>query len=242
MGKHLPNAPITEALLDIQVELPPDITIESLRDVHDRIREQYPTRRERIDFQARFDPGARSVSMEAVRNTGFFCRSADERQVMQARIDGFAFSRLPPYDRWEGLRDEAKKLWQVYSEVAQPLRITRLALRYINRLELPQRARLEDYVTTFPKLSEAYPQDVSGLFMRVVTDRGLDRVIISEALEEQSADQHRMPLILDIDAFRTVDMPIQAEANAWTVLEELRVLKNDVFFGSITARAEALFQ
>jgi uncharacterized protein (TIGR04255 family) len=78
--------------------------------------------------------------------------------------------------------------------------------------------------------------------MRVVTERGLDRVVISEALEEQAVDEQRVPLILDIDAFRTVDILIQAEASAWRVLEELRTLKNDIFFGSITARAEALFQ
>jgi uncharacterized protein (TIGR04255 family) len=242
MEKQLQNAPITEALLDIRVELPLDTTLQSLERVHDRINKEYPVRRERIDFTARFDTNARSVSMQELRNTGFFFWSTDERQAMQARLDGFALSRLKPYDSWGRLRDEARKLWNVYVQTAEPLRITRVALRYINRLELPQPVQFEDYLRTFPHLSEACPQIVSGLFMRVATERGPDRVIISEAIEEQSTEAHRVPIILDIDASRIVDIPIAAEEDAWSALEELRKLKNEVFFGSITERAEALFQ
>ena len=41
---------------------------------------------------------------------GYIFASSDERQIFQARLDGFSFSRLAPYDRWETFRDEARRL------------------------------------------------------------------------------------------------------------------------------------
>ena len=63
---------------------------------------------------------------------GYLFTSVDGRQVVQARLDGFTFSRLKPYDKWESLRDEARELWQHYVQIASPETVTRVALRYIN--------------------------------------------------------------------------------------------------------------
>ncbi len=44
----LANAPITEALIDIEVELPPEIDLKRLRDFHSGLEERFPKIDERV--------------------------------------------------------------------------------------------------------------------------------------------------------------------------------------------------
>ena len=41
---------------------------------------------------------------------GYVFTSADGKQVVQYRLDGFTFSRLRPYTRWEEVFAEAQKV------------------------------------------------------------------------------------------------------------------------------------
>jgi uncharacterized protein (TIGR04255 family) len=244
-GKHLQNAPIIEAALDIRVRIPENVTIETLQKLHDRVRDRYPEQSKRMDVEAHIRSQAPFETIEEAsfqaKSIGFFFWSADKKQAIQARLDGFTFSRLKDYENWESLREEASNLWRVYVDVVQPVSIQRVALRYINRMEFPLPCDFDDYLNTFPRLGSACPQTISGLFLRLVTQHGLGTVVISEAIDEKRVTESKVPVILDIDAFRTVNFPISEDVQAWSILEELRNLKNDVFFSSITPKAEALF-
>lgn len=66
---------------------------------------------------------------------GFQFWDAEKVRVFQARLDGFTYSRLAPYDCWEDLCGEARRLWRQYREFAKPERVSRIAVRYINRLD-----------------------------------------------------------------------------------------------------------
>ncbi len=238
--RHLPNAPITEALLDLRVELPGGRTVEDLDSFHGLIKDRYPTCEPRIQFQAQLNPVA-GVTREERTRLGSLCWTSDRLMGVQARVDGFTMSRLKPYEDWEQIRDEARRLWATYVEVASPTRITRVAVRYINRMELPRPVEFEQYLTTFPKLGDGCPQSISGLLMRVLVAHERGSAWITEAIDEQGITESAVPVILDIDAFREVDLPIEDADGAWAALEELHRLKNDVFFGSLTEEAVGLF-
>jgi uncharacterized protein (TIGR04255 family) len=46
---HYENAPITEALIDIRVELPASVTgLQVLESVYDRVKESYPGKKKRV--------------------------------------------------------------------------------------------------------------------------------------------------------------------------------------------------
>jgi uncharacterized protein (TIGR04255 family) len=243
--KHLRNAPIIEAVLDIRVQPSPDVTIPILQSLHERVRDQYPEVSGRMEIEARVQSQAPFETIDEAsvqaKQVGFFFWARDKRQAMQARLDGFSFSRLRPYQEWELLRDEAMKLWVAYSEIARPTGLTRIALRYINRIEVPLSGDFDDYLNTFARLGKDCPQTISELFMRVVTHHSLGTVVLSEAIDKNGATDSFVPVILDIDAFRSVSLPIAAKDEMWSILEELRSLKNDVFFSSITPKTEALY-
>ena len=163
--ERFPNAPITEALLDLRVELPSHIDLAQLATFQDAIRDRYPDRRERLLVQSHFEieQGAVIAHPSTGGLYGYLFTSPDRRQVVQARLNGFTFSRLKPYRTWESLRDEARELWQHYMQIASPQGITRVALRYINRIEIPLPMRdFKDYILTTPEIAPGLPQELAN--------------------------------------------------------------------------------
>ena len=101
--RHYPKAPITEALIDIRARLPESVRLSDLEALHEMIREDYPEKLDRNLAEGRFEVGTHVSASARQRRLGFLFKSADEKQVFQARLDGFTMSRLAPYERWEDL-------------------------------------------------------------------------------------------------------------------------------------------
>ena len=241
---HFENAPITEALIDIRVKMREDLTVEQLESIYNSISGQYPDKKARHKWEDKFEfkKGEPPVSLGAETIDGYIFTSTDQKQIFQARLDGFTFSRLMPYETWEQLRDEAYKLWQKYREVTSP-EITRVALRYINKMEIPLSGKdFSEYLKASPIIPEALPQGVSSFLTRVVIhEPSIDAAaIITQALE-QVVNPNFIPIILDIDVFRQKSEGI-SEVDAWKILEKLRHFKNKIFFESITEKTKEIFQ
>ncbi|MBI4589263.1 MAG: TIGR04255 family protein [Candidatus Rokubacteria bacterium] len=100
---RFPNAPITEALLDVRIKLPSFVDLSRLATFQDAVEDRYPQRRERSSWQAGFQikDGSVEVMRPSGRPDGYLFTSADGRQMVQARLDGFTFNRLKPYDKWK---------------------------------------------------------------------------------------------------------------------------------------------
>jgi uncharacterized protein (TIGR04255 family) len=150
---------------------------------------------------------------------------------------------LKPYDKWETLRDEARELWQHYVQIASPESVTRVALRYINRIEIPLPIRdFKDYILTTPEIAPDLPQGLGSFFMRlVIPDPKAQAVaVVTQTVESVDESSNRLPLIFDIDVFRMAAFGVQDEA-LWEMCEQLHDLKNEIFFKSITPKAKELF-
>ncbi|NOT95989.1 MAG: TIGR04255 family protein, partial [Nitrospira sp.] len=154
------------------------------------------------------------------------------------------FSRLKPYDKWTTLRDEAQELWQHYVRIASPQTVTRVALRYINRIEIPLPMRdFKDYILTTPETAPDLPQGLDNFFMRLVIPdpKGQAVAIVTETVEPIDELSNRLPLIFDIDVFRAGAFNVQ-DNSMWETFESLHDLKNDIFFKSLTPKAKELFR
>lgn len=240
------NAPIKEALLDVRVELPNDVDLKKLEMFHGFVKERFPERQERKFIKAEIKLQPENVLGQfpaSSRTVGFLFRSPSEKKIVQARLDGFTFNKLKPYESWELFRSEAKNLWEFYLQVANPLRITRIALRYINRIDVPLPLKtFKEYILTTPEIAPSLPQALGHFFMRLVIPNPEIQAIatIIETMENP-VDNQRLPLILDIDVWReTIYETNQSEM--WNDFEQLRVFKNDIFFNSITEKTKELFR
>lgn len=233
----LTKAPIKEAVLDIRVKLSPNFDVKKIDSIYQEIKELYPKRREQKLSQLQFEKKPDAESMKS-RTTihGFHYLSDDEKRIFQARLDGFTFNRLSSYTTWEDLKEEAYRLWLLYKRITSPELITRVALRYINNLGIPMPMKeFGDYLKAPPTVPEALPQGVTSFLTRInVYDPRLDaNAIITQALEPTAGEPVSLPVILDIDVFRNQSIGIEEET-AWKLLDELRHLKNTIFFESIT--------
>ena len=245
---HLSNAPIIEAALDILVDLPAGTRLAELTAVHRDIRERYPNRRTRKRIEGTVDVKAEGqvrVTTPPVTEDGYLFQSRDGTRIVQARLDGFSFNQLKPYGTWEALRDEAKEHWARYVDIAHPESVKRIALRYINRIELPLPiTEFRDYIRIAPDIPPGVPQAVQNFFIRLeIPYPNGALAIVTEALQPtadpKTAD--RLPLIFDIDVIREESFS-PPFTEIWEKFEELRRMKNDIFFNTITPLAEVLFR
>ena len=232
---HLSKAPINEALVDIRVQVPPGIDIQRLENFHSQLSSDYPQSKKRHKWEGRVEfkedgtPTTQSIDII----DGYLFTSQDNLQVVQFRLDGFTFSRLKPYETWERLRDESKRLWDLYKTI-EPTAITRIAVRYINVFDVPLPVNIKDYFTMPPGIPDVQDMSFSpaSFLSRVVLKEPSDiSCVITQALDRpQNAVAAR--LILDIDVFKRADL--DKNVDIWGALEGLRRIKNEVFFRSIT--------
>lgn len=244
--RHLTRAPITEALIDVRVTAKGDLTFEELHRSVSAVEFGYfikgPIAQGHFGFTIPVD-GQPAESTVASSQIGLRLHSHDERYVAQFRLSGLTLSRLAPYEDWEKMVDEAKRVWAVYTKCLAPVRVKRIAARYINNLNLPLKSG-ESYQTYIHKLvdvPEDAPQAVTSFFQRfqLVDTDSLARVNLTLALDEIQIGQYS-PVILDIDAFNDVDFAPMDE-KMWETLGEMRDLKNKIFFSVITEHAAELY-
>ena len=239
------NAPITEALLDIRARPPSGVDLARLATFQDAVKDLYPARRERFSWQGGFQvkPGETpEVFPPSGGPDGYLFTSKDGKQIVQARLDGFTFNRLKPYDKWESFRDEAKKQWERYQEIAVPEVVSRVALRYINRIEVPLPMKdFREYILTTPEIAPKLPQGLAGFFMRLVIPDERSRAVAIITLTMEDPQEQVLPLIFDIDVFREAPFDVHGE-EMWEALGQLRDYKNEIFFNSVTDKTRELFK
>lgn len=239
----LAKAPITEALIDIRIRVRDDLKIDQLYSICESISKEYPNKKERYQLEEKleFKKGETPISTAAEIVDGYLFISADEKQIFQARLDGFTFNRLKPYETWERFRDEAYRLWHKYKEVTSP-EIIRVALRYINKMELPLPITdFSDYLTAAPIVPAGLPQGVTSFLSRVfIHEPEISATGIITQAFERIINPDIIPIILDIDVFKEKPEGM-SEEEAWQIFEKLRNFKNKIFFKSITEKAKELF-
>jgi uncharacterized protein (TIGR04255 family) len=161
-SRHYSRSPVAEAIIDFQVELPEGVGLADLERCQDAA---YPLKKALADSAGQIKLVKDELTSPAV---GFLFISADQKQLFQAHLKGCTMHRLAPYAGWEPFRDEARRLWNTYRQTARPLRVARVALRYVNRLNLPLPvAELKDYLRTSPEVSPDLPQELAGFFMQL---------------------------------------------------------------------------
>lgn len=248
--RHLDNAPITEAIIDLRVRLPSKFQVKEFSQLRDVLRERYPDFKERRLITGGFGIKAGKPVMQPPEDKGidgYVLRSTDSKQVAQFSREGFTFSRLKPYTDWKDVLAEAKSAWKVYEAGASPELVTRIAVRYINHLSIPLSLPspidyFARYLTAPPNIPGTLRQAVSHFLTRVVVhDIELGTTAnITQALQK-SSQPDQVTIILDIDVFEQKETGFD-EGDIWPRFEQLRDVKNRAFFDSITEETARLYE
>jgi uncharacterized protein (TIGR04255 family) len=242
------KAPIIEAVLDIECDMPPGREIATLEQpAFERLRDHYPKLRTVLVQMHQIEAQGENPPKMSVRHAiqGFQFLHQDEKQLVQVRAQGFSFNRLAPYTSLDDYLPEIERTWRLFISIAAPVQIRTVRLRYINRILLPMpnsRVELEDYLKIGPRLPDEDRLTFTGFLNQhtaVEKDTGNQ---INIVLTTQPPEDQMLPLIFDI----TVAGSGTAEVENWTWLlaqiQALRALKNRVFRNTLTEQCLNLFQ
>ncbi len=245
--RHLKNAPITEAIIDFRTKLPPTFEIKNLMSLlKEDLSDNFPKIEEQRFIKGGFDikkgkPVAAMPEDHGIH--GYLLRPEDDKKVVQFRIDGFTYSQLKPYTYWKEFFSEAKELWKLYVDKAQPESVTRIAVRYINHIDLPLPITdLSKYLTAPPNVPKELPGSISRFLSKVVIyNSEIDiSTNITQALEKSTKPNY-ITIILDIDAYKQGEFDSN-NGDIWPIFEKLHDIKNQIFFNSITEETARLFE
>lgn len=241
---HYKNAPITEAIIDIKVQLPSGFDPGEMQELGKLVSSDYPRAEKRTLSHATVVFGSEASTNVQQTELGSAFFDAANKQVVQFRVDGFTLSRLHPYETWEHLQKEARRLWNLYKSIVKPIKITRIAVRYINQFDFPgPSVEAEDYLKIFPTISKELPSQLrdTGPFSMTVLIPQADlkgTLIINESIAIPRIPD-TIPIILDLDLF--VDSPsVEDEESLWRAFQELRERKNLYFECFITDKTREL--
>ncbi len=247
MAQQYSKAPVVEAIIDIRVASPKDILTLDLADALRHLNADYPYRELLAPapaFQMSSTDGFSAAFGMGSLSEGLRYRNQQGSHIFQARNDGFTLSVLPPYGTWEEFRAEAIRLWNTYVDARQPELYTRVAVRYVNRFEIPSKDRpLSEYFTLFPAFDSqlGHLSDFQTRHQFPQPDLEANLFLTQATLAPNGNDSSFTSVLLDIDLFRD-KMGQRIEFDVWNLMEQLRERKNLVFESCITELTRRLIR
>lgn len=248
-NRHYSKAPVIEAVIDIQVAFSSDLPIAHLTDLADSLKDKFPIRTKMTSIQMQMQLDASTKNGESDKFSSIQdelgLRLVDDMnsRILQLSKIGFAYSHLPQYSDWDSFSREAREYWELFIQHCKPEKVTRCAVRYINRIDIPKAPiEIEDYLNIYPHIPGGIPQAITGMYMQLQMPQHDLRsmAIINEAVVEP-AISGGFSVIVDIDLFKILSIePMSKEV--WETLEQLRIRKNELFEGFITDNTRELIQ
>ena len=155
--RSLNRPPIVEALVDLRASVPGDPKM--FNALADELKDEFPGNEQRRDFEAKIEIRDGKLVLPRVDSSAFGgirVANADQTLYVQFRPDGFTLNNMKVYMGGDQFIDKALTLWELLVEHTRPEIVSRVALRYVNRLELPLKSGDEfaQYLTSSPELPE----------------------------------------------------------------------------------------
>jgi uncharacterized protein (TIGR04255 family) len=240
--RHFANAPILEALFDITLASLPVEALAAIKSM--KLPPGYKQAGEIGLFTGEFQVVEEKPTASAAGGRiGYRFHSGDDKFVAQARINGFTFSRMAPYDRWETFINEARIVWRSYRDAIGATPAVQFSVRYINKLHIPAGAEMKVYLRTYPEVSPELPQILQGSFMRLEIplespETGL--LILQQFYSPPDPNQPNMVAMILDNELRFQTKGSLSDDELWTRIDAARETKNHMFRGCLTPTMEEM--
>ncbi len=249
--QQLRFAPVTEAVIDFRAQLDPEFDVKKLDRLGESLGYAAPKQMFEEAWQLKKSAKVGSSSQVELKNSGcigFRYDSKDKKHVAQFRVNGFTFSRLAPYSDWNCVFSEAKRLYNIYHEITRPGEISRIAVRYVNKLELPRKEISEaggfsPFLVNSPTLTDSDDLMLTGFLAQLKVLDPMTNIYgtITQKTDPQPADVENAAVILDLDVYEMG--PFSSEpAKVLNRFTALREMKNRLFFSAITPKTTDLYK
>jgi uncharacterized protein (TIGR04255 family) len=188
-------------------------------------------------FEARFeDSGTLPTASQHESWRGVKLQNEAQHYIAQFTLDGLVFSRLQPYESWEQFSTEARRLWNIFVEIAEPSEIERLGVRFINRIGSAEFGKLSQHLNEPPSFTSDL--QLNGFLYQSTFDvpgHPFGIRIVKTMQPTVAGKDFDSGLIIDIDVFTS--KPLSCEESILDdYLPKMRWLKNKVFFDLLTTQ------
>ncbi len=244
------KSPVIEVIVDLRTVQPDDFSVSNFLEIFEKFNYEFPNREEihMLAGQVHFPGGTVTPEVTSSQShLGYRFTSRNKQKILQVRTDGFTFSHLAPYAKWEDLRDDAKRLWDLYRNETDAKEVTRIAVRYVNRLDLPVEADAQEYLRTSPEVSAEYKYGaVNNFFMQLqIPQPDINGTLIVNETFTEPPSPDISSIILDLDLF--IEQPQKPwdtveDDSLWISIEKLHLRSYQIFEASITDKMRELIR
>jgi len=225
------NAPLLESSLIIRVVPNEELQLSDLKAAERLLSDQYPATSPVVEeISKTTTEGGRTTSSTVTKDYGYAFKTADESRGTQFRLDGLVVGRTGNKERWPTFEEEAKRLWDIYRQIAKPTSISLLGLRYINRFDFNDKSCAK-YFTTAPNSPPGYPKPDRWFLLTAseISDLQADLTITQFITRPTKPEGTSLMLDLDIQCKKGV-----LESNMWDRFEALHNVMFTAFKASLT--------
>lgn len=235
--------PIVEATIELRLK--EGIPFSDAERASKKLASSYATSKVEREIEFQVDTVTGQAINSTEKTVGFRLDSSDNAEILFVRVGLLAGVQLAPYPGWEVFRDRVKRDWQKFRRIVGVQKLSRIGVRYQNRIDVPRsfaaELRADDFLNILPRVPSFGSPTINGYSMTVLLPFAKDNCkvrIVTGMVPSPVPDA--VALLLDIDMFAEVELPIK-ESDIWSLLERMRQHKNVVFEACVTAKARELF-
>lgn len=189
-----------------------------------------------IDFTFRADMDAEASIKKKV--LGKRHVSSDQTRTILVQHGTLIVTMIAPYPGWIEFYTWARGLFDDFREVVGPIPLSRIGLRYINRLDIPLSrfpvVRPSAVLNYLPSVPQFLEPEILGYLIQHTSRLHPSRYfvnLVSTLVDSPVPDA--WSLVLDIDVARDIDVP-RRSADIGEELQAMRDVKNEIFEACIT--------
>ena len=238
------SPPITEAVIGINFSSP--ISPSDIEAVVKKFSSSYP------DYQtvSTYDVSVELVNDQTSKPTADFNQlighrlsTADMTQILLLWPSSITISQLSPYQGWDDLFKRFVRDWSVLKRIIGFQTISRVGVRYINRVDIPVTESIleyEKYLNIYPKMPEllnhleAYAMQSAAHLKDIDCQLKLNTASVPSPLLDHGS------FVIDQDISKAINPP-QSDKDIYDLLNKIRVQKNLIFEACINVHARKLF-
>jgi uncharacterized protein (TIGR04255 family) len=196
-------------------------------------------------FQFKINQGDTGASAET--NQEFLgyklTQKKDSSYIVQLKHDSMSLSRLPPYEGWPAIHAEFKRQYQWY--IAKKFKtITRIGVRYINRIDIPtpnDRVDLDEYFNVSIKIPEKTIPMLDQFVVQAVARVDDTKALNVQLFSTETPLLNHSSFLFDLDVYQSTDLP-KNDKDLDAAFDEIRLLKDKFFEELLTSKCKRLFK
>ncbi len=246
MGKKYANPPLVEAVCDFRLapDCKWDLTIPGL--IYEEIKDEFPQKEQRFFQDLKIRPSDKGFQQLVNSEQRVLFLTKDRNIFVQIGDRLMAINCLKPYPTWQEYKPRIESAYGALIKRVNFEKFQRLALRYINRIEIPgehlESNEFSEYFNFRPFLGKGLPQDIQDFILgcKLPFSDGRDgcKIQMNNIVPD---DPKNTALLLDIDYSLIQEDTVSInDVPEW--LEEAHKKIETIFEGCITDRLREIFE